>query len=107
MSDNTVYVIDGRRYARNGEIVEHNVHVYSSYQNLIAAFKPFLEVSNKEVHMNGKNEMLQVRIYDPSNQFLTKYKFDIYEKKIDNFFPSLSICRSDKCKIVKSFIAPP
>ena len=48
MSDNTVYVIDGRRYARNGEIVEHNVHVYSSYQNLIAAFKPFLEVSNKE-----------------------------------------------------------
>lgn len=30
MSDNTVYVIDGRRYARNGEIVEHNVHVYSS-----------------------------------------------------------------------------
>ena len=38
--------------------------------------------------MNGKNEMLQVRIYDTSNQFLTKYKFDIYEKKIDNFFPS-------------------
>ena len=91
MSDNTVYVIDGRRYARNGEIVEHNVHVYSSYHNLIDSFKPFLEVSNKEVHMNGKNEMLQVRIYYPSNQFLTKYKFDIYEKKIDYFFPSTTV----------------
>ncbi|MCZ3864472.1 hypothetical protein [Lactobacillus crispatus] len=84
MSDNTVYVIDGRRYARNGEIVEHNVHVYSSYQNLIAAFKPFLEVSNKEVHMNGKNEMLQVRIYDPSNQFLTKYKFPGFKIEVQH-----------------------
>lgn len=37
--------------------------------------------------MNGKNEMLQVRIYDPANEFLTKYIFDIYEKQIDNFFP--------------------
>lgn len=87
MNDNTVYVINARRYSRNGEIIEHNVHVYSSYQNMIVAFKPFLEVSNKEVHMNGKNEMLQVRIYDPANEFLTKYIFDIYEKQIDNFFP--------------------
>ena len=60
MSDNTVYVIDGRRYARNREIVEHNVHVYSSYQNLIAAFKPFLEVSNKEVHMLSELSMATV-----------------------------------------------
>ena len=44
MNDNTVYVIDARRYSRNGEIIEHNVHVYSSYQNIIAAFKPFFEV---------------------------------------------------------------
>ena len=87
MNDNTVYVIDARRYSRNGEIIEHNVHVYSSYQNIIAAFKPFFEVPNKEVHMNGKNEMLQVRIFDPANEFVTKYKFDIYEKQIDNFFP--------------------
>ena len=35
MNDNTVYVIDARRYSRNGEIIEHNVHVYSSYQNVI------------------------------------------------------------------------
>lgn len=88
MNDNTVYVINARQYARNGEIMESNVHVYSSYQNVIAAFKPFLEVPNKEVHMNGKNEMLQVRIYDPANEFLIRYRFDIYEKQIDNFFPS-------------------
>lgn len=88
MNDNTVYVINARRYSKNGEIIEQNVHVYSSYQNVIAAFKPFLEMPNKEVHMNGKNEMLQVRIYDPANQFVTRYRFDIYEKQIDNFFPS-------------------
>lgn len=87
MNDNTVYVINARRYARNDEIIEQNVHVYSSYQNVIAAFKPFLDMLNKEVHTNGKNEMLQVRIYDPANEFLTKYRFDIYEKQIDNFFP--------------------
>ena len=37
--------------------------------------------------MNGKDDMLQVRIYAPANDFLTRYRFDIYEKKIDNFFP--------------------
>ena len=83
MNDNTVYVIDARRYSRNGEIIEHNVHAYSSYQNIIAAFKPFFEVPNKEVHMNGKNEMLQVRIFDPENEFVTKdmkaYDYTNYE----------------------------
>ncbi len=88
MNENTVYVISARRYARNGEVIERNVHVYSSYQNVIAAFKPWLEVTNKEIHTNDKQEMLQVRIYDPANEFLTRYRFDIYEKQIDNFFPS-------------------
>lgn len=87
MNDNVVYVISARRYSKNGETIEQNVHIYSSYQNVIAAFEPFLEMPNKEVHMNGKNEILQVRIYDPANEFLTKYRFDIYEKQIDNFFP--------------------
>lgn len=54
MNDNTVYVINTQRYARNGEVIEQNVHVYSSYQNVIAAFKPFLNIPNKEVHTNGK-----------------------------------------------------
>lgn len=58
MNDNVVYVICARRYAKNGEVIEQNVHVYSSYQNVIAAFKPFLDMPNKEVHMNGKDEML-------------------------------------------------
>lgn len=31
--------------------------------------------------------MLQVRIYDLANEFVTKYRFDIYKKQIDNFFP--------------------
>lgn len=48
MNDNTVYVIDARRYSRNGEIIEHNVHAYSSYQNIIAAFKPFLKCPIKK-----------------------------------------------------------
>ena len=87
MNDNVVYVICARWFAKHGEGIEQNVHVYSSYQNVIAAFKPFLDMPNKEVHMNGKDEMLQVKIYDPANEFLTRYRFDIYEKKIDNFFP--------------------
>lgn len=94
MNDNTVYVIDARRYSRNGEIIEHNVHVYSSYQNVIAAFESFFKVPNKEVHMNGKNEMLQVRIFDPTNEFVTKYKFDIYENRsIISFQKRLNISR--------------